>query len=54
MFDNLSYKRKIHEILHQQHLLAFFLLCKLFCELAEHRNTNAYELSIGTPGVSLA
>ena len=43
MFDNLSYKRKTHEILHQQHLLAFFLLCKLFCELAEHRNTNAYE-----------
>ena len=43
MFDNLSYKRKTHEILHQQHLLAFFLLCKLFCELAEHRHTNAYE-----------
>ena len=24
-------------------ILAFFLLCKFFCELAEHRHTNAYE-----------
>ena len=24
-------------------ILAFYLLCKFFCELAKHRHTNAYE-----------